>query len=151
MQFGKLHMIWDNACAKLKHAKYWVHHRTLSSEPYSAAMRLQGNCPEQAAKDSKIPDVKSAQLKPGQCVLITPSSTFSVETNFWLDNMYIMQRPGKEPLPTGAVPALVSVADQGKLWATDVTIEGDRVSSQSGLIVLQGAQVFLDGISSLML
>ena len=69
----------------------------------------------------------------------------SVETNFWLDNIYIMQRPGKAPLQAGNSTALVSVADQGKLWATDITIEGDRVSSQSGLHVLKGAQAFLDG------
>lgn len=106
---------------------------------------LQGNCSEDTTQNSKIKDIKSAQLKPGQCVLVTSSSTFNVATNFWLDNIYIMQRPGKTPAQKDFVPAMVIVSDAGKLWATDVTVEGDRVNSQEGMRIEKGGQAFLDG------
>lgn len=109
---------------------------------------LQGNCPEGSAKSSKIPAVQTAQLKPGQCVLVTSTSTLHVATKFWLDNIYIMQRPGKLALQKGFVPAMIIVSGGGKLWATDVTVDGDRVGSQEGLRVEKGAEAFLDGVFS---
>lgn len=107
---------------------------------------VQGNCTADSAKNSKIADVQFARLKPGQCVLVTPTSTLNVATHFWLDNIYIMQRPGKTPQSNAFVPALITVSAQGKLWATDVTVEGDRVNSQEGLRIEKAAQAFLDGV-----
>ena len=106
---------------------------------------MQGNCNEDTTRASKIQEVHTAQLKPGQCVLVTSTSAFNVETSFWLDNIYIMQRPGKTPQQKGVVPAMIIVGAAGKLWATDVTVEGDRVSSQEGMRVEKGGHVFLDG------
>lgn len=106
---------------------------------------MQGNCNEDTTKASKIQEVHTAQLKPGQCVLVTSASAFNMETSFWLDNIYIMQRPGKTPQQKGVVPAMIIVGAAGKLWATDVTVEGDRVSSQEGMRVEKGGHVFLDG------
>jgi hypothetical protein len=106
---------------------------------------MQGNCTDDLQKKSKIKDVHSAQLKPGQCVLVTSTSTLAVEINYWLDNIYIMQRPGKFSSQQAVVPSMIIVKNQGKLWATDVTVEGDRVNSQAGLSVEVGGQAFLDG------
>ena len=107
---------------------------------------MQGNCNEDTTKNSKILDVHTAQLKPGQCMLLTSTSTFNVATSFWLDNIYIMQRPGKIPLQKGVIPTMIIVSAEGKLWATDVTVEGDRANSKEGMRVEKGGQAFLDGV-----
>jgi hypothetical protein len=84
-----------------------------------------------------------APLKPGQCLVYTPGSLLDIASELWLDHVYIAQRQNAKKLTS--VQAMLSVSRFGSLWATDVTVEGDGVSSQFGVRVSQDGKAFFTG------
>lgn len=83
-------------------------------------------------------------LKPGQCLLLTDASAMYVRNgNFWLNNVYIRLRTTDRTRSAEFHPALVSVTDApiGRLYMTNVTLQGSSIQASTGLYIASGAYI----------
>lgn len=110
---------------------------------------MQGNCDASTAKDAfKLNGRPLEDLTEGQCLVVSDTSLFSVTVgDLWLDRLYIRHHLPLEETNPDAVRtgALVSVAGKGKLYMTDMTLQGDGIDRMQGVRVLNAGRVYAYG------
>lgn len=111
--------------------------------------RLQGNCDEStAARLFTLNGNSLVDLTKRQCLIVSDTSLFSVTVgDLWLDRLYVRHHlPPEETDPdvvrTGA---LVSVAGKGKLYMTNVILQGDGIDRMQGIRVLNAGRLYAYG------
>lgn len=83
-------------------------------------------------------------LKPGQCLLLTDANVmYARNGRLWLNNVYIRLRMTERARSTGSAPALVSVTDapSGRLYMTNVTLQGSSTFPSTGLYITSAAYI----------
>jgi hypothetical protein len=110
---------------------------------------LQGNCDESTAEGLvTVNGTPLEELTPKQCLIVTDTSLFSVTVGtLWLDNLYIRHHLPEEQADPDIVRtgALVSVAGEGRLYMTDVILQGDGIDRMQGLRVLNAGWLYAYG------
>lgn len=126
----------------------------LSTPGQNQLAHVQGNCTEPPSeallsRAGLLPGSGGAasalplrSLKPGQCLLLTDSSTlYARQGRLWLHNIYIRLRTTDRTRAADFDPALVSVTDapMGQLYMTNVTLQGSATSPSTGMYITSAA------------
>lgn len=111
----------------------------------SSHARLQGNCtgapPSPVAFQITAPSL--LPLKQEQCLLVVAEDTLNIQAgNAWLDNIYFRLRStGSDEAPT-----VLTAQASGRLWATNVTIQGDGSPTSQAIRATNAQGVYADGM-----
>eukprot|EP00892_Ulva_mutabilis_P011411 jgi/Ulvmu1/8642/UM046_0047.1 len=100
--------------------------------PWTRSIR--GNCADEppSAVALQLSGSGLAPRRGNQCVLTTPLDTIHVGSgNVWLDSLYLRLRA--TGVTAGYPPTLISANAAGRLWMTNVTMQGDADSVCQGL------------------
>lgn len=108
---------------------------------------VQGNCtqepPSTVALQLSGPSL--LPLKDRQCLLVVSGDTVEVQTgNAWLDNLYFRVRS----TAGDNTPIVLTAHSAARLWATDVTVQGDASPSTQALLASGAAGVYARGVST---
>lgn len=113
---------------------------------------FQGNCDKTDKSDLfKVYGQPLGDLTDRQCLIITDTSLFSVTVgDLWLDRLYIRHHLPPEEVDPDVVRtgALVSVAGKGKLYMTEVTLQGDGIDRMQGVRALNAGRLYAYGVTS---
>eukprot|EP00892_Ulva_mutabilis_P005951 jgi/Ulvmu1/3728/UM173_0001.1 len=119
-------------------------------------LSIQGNCtqpPPEAllARAGLLPDspdaaiaAKMRPLKPGQCLLLSDANVlYARNGRLWLSNVYIRMRTTERTRTAALHPSLISVTDapSGRLYMTNVTLQGSSNFPSTGLYITSAAYI----------
>lgn len=113
--------------------------------PPDAGALVQGNCldPPPSAVALQLSGDGLAPRLGNQCILTTPADTLHVSAgNVWLDHLYLRLRA------TGVADThinLISANKAGRLWMTNVTVQGDGDRPCQGVSCNQATGAFMQG------
>jgi hypothetical protein len=108
---------------------------------------LQGNCTK--SFEGSLPasfqfeEPNLLPLKQNQCLLVADSDVLDIRvSSLWLDNIYFRIRNSTALNP----PVIVRAQSDARLWATNVTFQGDGHSSTQALQATDARGVYASGV-----
>lgn len=119
--------------------------RRCDARAHSRHACMQGNCvdPPPSAVALQLSGNGLAPRRGNQCVLTTPVDTIQVNAgNVWLDSLYLRLRTTGV---TFSYPGLISSTAAGRLWMTNITMQGDGDATCRGLSCEVAAGALIQG------